>query len=65
MQPIAPILGNEPLSLLPYDDDVLESLRQARTAIQLDEQPSVVISARCDLLKDELRELYEHLLATN
>lgn len=65
MQPIAPILGNESISLMPYEDDVLESLRQSRTAIATSEDPSVVISARCDLLKDELRELYERLLATN
>ncbi|PQO29167.1 hypothetical protein C5Y96_15545 [Blastopirellula marina] len=65
MQPIAPILGNESISLMPYEDDVLESLRQSRTAIATSNDPSVVISARCDLLKDELRELYERLLATN
>ncbi len=65
MQPIAPILGNESISLMPYEDDVLESLRQSRTAIAKYEDPAVVISARCDLLKDELRELYERLLATN
>ncbi|WP_158261254.1 MULTISPECIES: hypothetical protein [Pirellulaceae] len=50
---------------MPYEDDVLESLRQSRTAIATSNDPSVVISARCDLLKDELRELYERLLATN
>ncbi|MFN3153717.1 hypothetical protein [Bremerella sp.] len=65
MQPIAPILGNESISLMPYEDDVLESLRQSRAAIATTEDPTIVISARCDLLKDELRELYEHLLATN
>ncbi|MBA2115794.1 hypothetical protein [Bremerella alba] len=65
MQPIAPILGNESISLMPYEDDVLESLRKSRTAIATNEDPSVVISARCDLLKDELQELYERLLATN
>lgn len=64
MQPIAPILGNEPISLMPYEDDVLESLRHSRTAIDTSDDPTVVISARCDLLKDELRDLYEHLLAT-
>jgi len=64
MQPIAPILGNESISLIPYDDQVLQSLRESRTAIATSEEPNVVISARCDLLKDELQELYEHLLAT-
>lgn len=64
MQPIAPILGNESISLMPYEDDVLESLRQSRSAIATSDDPSVIISARCDLLKDELRELYERLLAT-
>ncbi|MEW4562341.1 hypothetical protein AB1K70_07435 [Bremerella sp. JC770] len=64
MQPIAPILGNESITLMPYEDDVLESLRQSRDAIASSDEPNVVISARCDLLKDELQELYERLLAT-
>jgi len=64
MQPIAPILGNESITLMPYEDDVLESLRQSRDAIATSDEPNVVISARCDLLKDELQELYERLLAT-
>ncbi|MBI1247444.1 hypothetical protein GC197_06300 [bacterium] len=65
MQPIAPMLGNEPTALMPYDDAVLESLRQSRAAIETEDQPSVVISARCDLLKDELRQLYQQLLNNN
>ncbi|WDI42941.1 hypothetical protein [Bremerella sp. P1] len=65
MQPIAPILGNEPISLMPYEDDVLESLRQSRTAIATSDDPTVIISARCDLLNDELQDLYERLLATS
>ena len=65
MQPIAPMLGNEPTALMPYDDTVLESLRQSRVAIETEQQPTIVISARCDLLKDELRELYQQLLSSN
>ena len=65
MQPIAPILGNESISLMPYEDDVLDSLRQSRTAMATSDDPTVVISARCDLLKDELQELYERLMATS
>ncbi|RCS41232.1 hypothetical protein DTL42_21925 [Bremerella cremea] len=65
MHSTAPILGNEPLSLIHFDDVVLKSLRETRTTIESDGEPAIVISARCDLLKDELRDLYARLLATN
>ncbi|MHC2067296.1 hypothetical protein ACYFX5_07485 [Bremerella sp. T1] len=65
MQPNSSILGNEPVSLMPYDDAVLQSLQQSRSVLAKGEEPTVVITARCDLLKDELRELYEQLLNTN
>ncbi len=65
MHPTAPILGNEPISLIHFDDVVLTSLRETRTAIETDSEPTIVISARCDLLKDELRDLYAQLLASH
>lgn len=58
----APVLGNEPASLIAFDDVVLENLRQTRMALQSESEPTVVISARCDLLKEELRDLYASLL---
>lgn len=65
MHPTAPILGNEPVSLIHFDDVVLKSLRETRSAIETEREAAIVISARCDLLKDELRKLYAQLLATN
>lgn len=65
MHPTAPILGNEPVSLIHFDDVVLTSLRETRSVIESNSEPTIVISARCDLLKDELRDLYTQLLAAN
>lgn len=62
MQYSSELLGNEPISLIAFDDVVLEKLHQTRAAIQSEVEPAVVISARCDLLKTELRELYATLL---
>ena len=58
----ASVLGNEPSSLIAFDDVVLENLRHTRVALQNESEPSVVITARCDLLKEELQELYASLL---
>lgn len=58
----ASVLGNEPASLIAFDDVVLDNLRQTRLALQNESEPHVVISARCDLLKEELQELYASLL---
>lgn len=65
MHPTAPILGNEPVSLIHFDDVVLKSLRESREVIQADGEQTIIIAARCDLLKDELRDLYAQLLASN
>jgi len=61
----APLLGNESATLIEYDDTVLQSLRATRRVLASDSEPTVVISARCDLLKEELHQLYAGLLKSS
>lgn len=64
MYETASVLGNEPVSLIPHDDLLVASLRESRAALDEAAERTVVISARCDLLTQELHELHRLLLST-
>jgi len=61
----APILGNEDPAIIQYDAVVTQSLTTTRSQMNGDQGPTVVISARCDLLKAQLTELYKQISASN